>query len=53
MEGMGEWCTAMHGKTGLTQACRESVLTCQEVEDQMLKFIKKYCVEGRNRNFGN
>ncbi|KAL5249057.1 hypothetical protein ACHWQZ_G018034 [Mnemiopsis leidyi] len=53
LEGMGDWCTIQHGKTGLTQQCRDSKLTCAEVEQQMIDFISQYCPKGRCELAGN
>lgn len=53
LEGMGEWCTIQHGKTGLTQQCRDSKLSCAQVEQQMIDFILQYCPKGRCELAGN
>ena len=39
MDNMDEWCTATHGRTGLTQRVRESQYTEAEVEQNLLDFI--------------
>lgn len=37
---MNDWCVEHHGKSGLTQRCRDSTLTIQQVEQQVLNFVK-------------
>ena len=39
LDAMDEWCTATHGRTGLTQRVRESQHTEAEVEQNLLDFI--------------
>ena len=39
LDAMDEWCTATHGRTGLTQRVRESQYTEAEVEQKLLDFI--------------
>jgi len=53
LNAMGAWCTEQHGRTGLTKACRDSVLTVQDVEEAMLDFVKHYCPKGRCELAGN
>lgn len=43
LTAMGKWCQDHHGKTGLTDAVRNSTITIQYAEQETLKFIKKYC----------
>lgn len=50
---MGPWCTEQHGRTGLTRACKNSVLSVQDVEEAMLDFVKHYCPKGRCELAGN
>lgn len=40
---MGKWCQDHHGKTGLTDAVRNSIITEQQAQEETLAFIKKYC----------
>lgn len=53
MDGMDEWCTNQHGKTGLTQRVLDSSITEQEAEQQTLAFLKQYCVAGASPLCGN
>lgn len=50
---MGEWCTDQHGKTGLTQAVRESKVNLIEAESETFKFIERYCETGKSPLCGN
>lgn len=45
LTAMNEWCQINHGKTGLTQAVRESKINLEEAEQMVLDFVKKYCPE--------
>ncbi len=42
---MNDWCKEHHGKSGLAQRVRESVLTMEEAEDQVLEFVSRYVNE--------
>ncbi|MGN7073042.1 oligoribonuclease, partial [Neisseria sp. P0001.S004] len=42
LDGMDEWNTATHGRTGLTQRVRESKLTEAEVEQNLLDFMSAW-----------
>lgn len=45
LDAMGEWCTAQHGKTGLTAACLASDKSAEQVAEELLAYIQKYCPE--------
>uniref|UniRef100_A0A1E1XG18 Probable oligoribonuclease n=1 Tax=Amblyomma aureolatum TaxID=187763 RepID=A0A1E1XG18_9ACAR len=47
LERMGDWCKEHHGKSGLTQACRESCLTLKEAEDQLCSHVGGLVVPGQ------
>ncbi|WBW70925.1 RNA exonuclease [Schizosaccharomyces osmophilus] len=47
LASMNEWCITQHGKSGLTEKCRSSTLSVQEVERQLLIYIKKYVPDKR------
>lgn len=53
LEGMDEWNTATHGRTGLTQRVRESRLTEAEVEQKLLDFIAQWIPEKATPMCGN
>ncbi|KAL2315553.1 putative oligoribonuclease [Schizosaccharomyces pombe] len=44
---MNDWCIEQHGKSGLTERCRQSNLTVKDVENQLLAYIKKYIPKKR------
>jgi oligoribonuclease len=45
LDAMGEWCTAQHGKTGLTAACLASTTTAEQASEELLAYVQKYCPE--------
>ncbi|KAH0063204.1 ribonuclease H-like protein, partial [Aureobasidium melanogenum] len=45
LDAMGEWCTEQHGKTGLTAACLASDKTAEQVAEELLAYVQKYCPE--------
>jgi len=53
LDGMDEWNTATHGRTGLTQRVRESRLTEAEVEQKLLDFIAQWIPEKATPMCGN
>ncbi|KAL1723710.1 ribonuclease H-like domain-containing protein [Schizophyllum commune] len=42
LDGMDEWCTNQHGKSGLTAACLASPHTTASVESAVLAYIQKW-----------
>uniref|UniRef100_A0A8H7Y5M6 Exonuclease domain-containing protein n=2 Tax=Psilocybe cubensis TaxID=181762 RepID=A0A8H7Y5M6_PSICU len=42
LDGMDEWCTEQHGRSGLTKACLESPYELEFVSKQVLAYIKKW-----------
>jgi oligoribonuclease len=42
LAGMDQWCTNQHGKTGLTQAVRESTISLEFAQQQVLAFLQEY-----------
>lgn len=53
LDGMDAWCIEQHGKTGLTQACRESLIPLAEAELRIIEHLKYDCNEGRSPLCGN
>lgn len=53
LDGMDEWNTATHGRTGLTQRVRESSLTEAEVEQNLLDFMSAWIPEKSTPMCGN
>ncbi|KAJ3020759.1 UNVERIFIED_CONTAM: hypothetical protein HDU68_009985 [Siphonaria sp. JEL0065] len=45
LDSMDEWCVQHHGQSGLTQSAIDSKQSMQDVESQILTFIKKYIPE--------
>ncbi|KAK4032682.1 ribonuclease H-like domain-containing protein [Parachaetomium inaequale] len=45
MAMMDEWCTRVHGESGLTAAVIESTVTPQQAADGLLAYIQKYVPE--------
>jgi oligoribonuclease len=43
LAAMGKWCQDHHGRTGLTQAVRDSTITLADAREQILSFIKQHC----------
>ena len=46
LDGMDEWCTNQHGKTGLTERVRNSDISVEMAESVTLSFLKQYVPEG-------
>ncbi|KAF5321918.1 hypothetical protein D9619_001968 [Psilocybe cf. subviscida] len=42
LDGMDDWCTEQHGRSGLTKACLESPHTMESVSKSVLEYIKKW-----------
>lgn len=42
LDGMGEWCREHHGRSGLTNRCRASLVSLADAERQVLEFIKQH-----------
>ena len=46
LDNMHEWCIKQHGASGLTQACRESEVTCAEAERRVLDMLARHTSRG-------
>jgi len=53
LNGMDEWNTKHHGKSGLTKACLESQLSMTAAEDEILNLLKKHTPQGKCPLAGN
>jgi len=53
LDGMDEWNTRQHGKSGLVERVRTSTLTEAEAEQQTLDFLKQYVPAGVSPMCGN
>jgi oligoribonuclease len=53
LDNMNPWCIDHHGKSGLTQRCRESKTDLAEATKQSLAFIKQWVPQGKSPMCGN
>lgn len=53
LDNMSDWCKEHHGKSGLTQAVRDSKITLQQAEYEFLSFIRKHTPPGHCPLAGN
>lgn len=53
LNGMDEWNTTQHGKSGLTQRVKDSEFTVRDAEQQTLAFLRKYLAEKNSPMCGN
>lgn len=53
LDGMDEWCTNQHGKSGLTQRVKDSQVTEAQAEAQTVEFLKQYLEAGASPMCGN
>ena len=53
MNGMDEWNTNQHGKSGLTERVKNSQLSVRDAEVQTLEFVSKYVPKGFSPMCGN
>ncbi|XP_057677618.1 small fragment nuclease isoform X3 [Corythoichthys intestinalis] len=53
LESMSEWCKEHHGKSGLTQAVRQSNVTLEQAENEFLSFVVQHTPPGQCPLAGN
>ena len=53
LNSMGEWCQINHGKSGLTEECRNSRISLNEAEEIMVDFVQKHTLKGQSPLAGN
>ncbi|KAG2497887.1 hypothetical protein HYH03_004153 [Edaphochlamys debaryana] len=53
LESMNDWCKEHHGKSGLTQRVRESTVSMEQAEQDLLDFVQQHCEEGMAQLAGN
>lgn len=53
MQGMDEWNTRQHGKSGLTERVKHSNCSTSEAEEQTLKFLEQWVPKGKSPMCGN
>jgi oligoribonuclease len=53
LNGMDEWCTTQHGKSGLTQRVKDSRIDAATAESETVKFLEQYVPKGKSPMCGN
>ena len=53
LDGMDEWCTTQHGKSGLTDRVKNSSVSEATAEAVTIAFLEKYVPRGRSPMCGN
>jgi len=53
IDGMDDWNTNQHGKSGLITRVRESHFTTADAEQQTIEFLKQYVPKGKSPMCGN
>ncbi|XP_064208617.1 small fragment nuclease [Anguilla rostrata] len=53
LDGMSDWCKEHHGKSGLTQAVRDSTISLQQAEYEFLAFVRDHTPPGHCPLAGN
>lgn len=53
LNGMDEWCTTQHGKSGLTQRVKDSTINEAAAEKETIEFLQQYVPSGASPMCGN
>lgn len=53
LDNMDEWCTRVHGESGLTQRCKESTVNEDDAAKQTMAFLENYVDAGKSPLCGN
>lgn len=53
LDNMDEWCTRVHGESGLTQRCKESTVNEEDAARQTMAFLENYVDAGKSPLCGN
>lgn len=53
LDNMSDWCIEHHGKSGLTQRCRDSKVSLSDASAQTIEFVKQYVPQGVSPMCGN
>lgn len=53
LDGMDDWNTNQHNKSGLVQRVQESVITEAMAEAETIEFLRRYTAEGKSPMCGN
>ncbi|WP_426359544.1 oligoribonuclease [Pseudocolwellia sp. HL-MZ19] len=53
LDNMNEWCVDHHGKSGLTQRCKDSTTDLATATKETIKFVEQYVSKGKSPMCGN
>lgn len=53
LETMNEWCQVQHGRSGLTEQVRKSVVSLQQAEMELVSFVRQHTPRGSCPLAGN
>ena len=53
LDNMNEWCIEHHGKSGLTQRCKDSTTDLATATAETIKFVEQYVTKGKSPMCGN
>jgi len=53
LDNMSQWCIEHLGKSGLTQRCRDSIVSLDQATAQSLAFVKEWVPQGKSPMCGN
>ena len=53
LNNMDEWCTRVHGESGLAARCRESKISVEEASAQTIAFLEQWVDAGKSPLCGN
>ena len=53
LDNMNDWCIKQHGVSGLTQACKDSKISCAEAEKMVLDMLARHTEKGKCPLAGN
>ncbi|GAA0811627.1 oligoribonuclease [Colwellia asteriadis] len=53
LDNMNPWCIEQHGKSGLTQRCKDSDVSLAQATQETLAFVKKWVPAGKSPMCGN
>jgi len=53
LDNMDPWCVEQHGKSGLTQRCRDSRFSVLDAQARTLEFLSQWCLPGKSPLCGN
>jgi len=53
LDNMNSWCIEHHGKSGLTQRCRDSQINLAQASEETLAFVRQWVPQGKSPMCGN